>query len=233
MNNRFSIIEEHKVEGKRLGRHVEHDERSRNFQFGVIVAADQLQKVTHRRYGAILDQGDLGSCTGNAIAGAINSVPLHKKGTHTLKEPDALSLYEEATKLDAVPGEYPPDDTGSTGLAAAKAAKNAGYITIYKHAFGIQEALTALQRYPVITGVNWYEGFDEPDEHGMVEIAGQIRGGHEFVVVGFVPHVNVMEAIVIADNSWSDGWGDNGRFRFTVATWNELLNQDGDATILM
>lgn len=148
-------IEEHSIgHGGRLGRHVELDPRSR--AFAVPAAADTITKVRHRRYG-ILDQGDLGSCTGNAITGCLNTLPLHITGTHLKTEADAVRLYSEATRLDSFQGAYPPEDTGSSGLAACKAAKNEGLISGYRHAFSVEAALTALMSGPVITGVNWYE----------------------------------------------------------------------------
>jgi len=229
--NRFSIIEEHPIKGKRLGRHVEHDERSWGYRFGIIDPAS-LKTVHHRHYGGVLNQGQLGSCTGNAAAQCVNTVPLHTAGEVCLKEAQAVEIYELGTRLDSVPGEYPPDDTGSSGLAVAKACVKLGHITSYKHAMGIEEALTALQKQPVITGVVWYEGFDTPDDTGLVKIAGQIRGGHEFVVVGYEHHETINDSIVDCINSWGSAWGVNGRFRFTVRTWKKLLAMSGDVTIL-
>jgi hypothetical protein len=220
------------VDGKRLGRHVEHDPRSRGYAFK---AAEDvaLRNIVHRHYGGILDQGNLGSCTGNACAGAINTIPIHAKREHVLREPEALDLYELATAIDEFPGQYPPEDTGSSGLAVAKAAQQKGYISSYQHAFSIGDALLALMEGPIIVGVNWYEGFDAPNAHGLVEISGLVRGGHEFVIRGFHKHQRVSDSLLVADNSWGPGWGERGRFLFTVSTLNRLLNEDGDATILV
>jgi hypothetical protein len=187
---------------------------------------------TWRRYGPPFDQGNLGSCTGNAIAGCVNTVPFHKTGARLLTEQDAVGLYELATRLDSIPGSYPPEDTGSSGLAACKAAKQKGLISSYAHAFGIDHALGALQLGPVITGVPWYEGFDQPDATGMVSIAGEIRGGHEFEVhairrVGEALADTILEAV----NSWGTSWAVYGKFRFSALTWAELLSQSGDVTV--
>lgn len=224
-------LQEHHVPNKRLGRHVEHDPRSREFAFGVSVYP--LHTVHHRVYGGILSQGALGSCTGNAAAAAKNTRPLHKSGDRLLTEADAVELYQKATQLDGIPGIYPPDDTGSSGLAVAKALKQKGLIVAYRHAFSVEEALSALQVGPVITGVNWYEGFDDPDSHGLVKLSGQVRGGHEFVVVGFDHHENLDDSIVVAHNSWGANWGRFGTFRFSVRTWRTLLDEQGDVTILI
>jgi Papain family cysteine protease. len=107
-----------------------------------------------------------------------------------------------------------------------KAAKELGYITGYRHAFGLQHALEALVLAPVITGVAWYEGFDEPDANGAVTISGSVRGGHEFEVVG----IDVDARTVRACNSWGADWGDHGYFQFSWDTWDRLLHERGDVT---
>jgi len=228
-------IEEHVVIGRdgttagRLGRHIEHDPRSR--AYAIEAQAATIQHVRHRRFG-VLDQGQLGSCTGNAITGVLNTLPFHIRATHLKTEDDAVRLYSEATHLDSYPGSYPPDDTGSSGLAVCKAAKNEGLISGYQHAFSVEAALTALMAGPVITGVDWYEGFDNPDDQGRVHIAGQVRGGHEFEIIGLDPAASGwLDGWVVAVNSWGTGWGLNGRFRFTVRDWANLLDQDGDVTV--
>lgn len=227
-------------DGGPLGRHVEHDERSR--AFAVAPTAGPRNRVVHRRHGAILDQGrywdratktwiSLGSCTGNAIVGAIETDPIHRK-YERWNEDKAVRVYSRATELDGFDGTYPPDDTGSSGLAVCKAAVEFGWITRYEHAFDINQALDALQLGPVITGVNWYEGFDRPGVSGLVTIAGSIRGGHEFAVREYLPDPrDPLDSLVVADNSWSYGWGIRGRFAFTVRTWGNLLEQDGDVTV--
>ena len=215
-------LDEHAVSGRRLGRHIEHDERSRAFP---AARAPKVVSVMHTRHCAPFDQGQTGSCTGNAEAGVLMTDPLFMTG-RSLSESDAVVLYEKATHLDRIKGVYPPDDTGSSGLAVMKAAKALGYITGYQHAFGLQHALEALVLAPVITGVSWYEGFDEPDADGNVAISGSIRGGHEFEVVG----IDAEARTVRACNSWGADWGDHGYFQFSWDTWDQLLHKRGDVT---
>lgn len=224
-------IEEVPVDGKPLGRHVEHDPKSKDYAIEEDTTIT-YKTVSHMRYGSVLNQGQLGSCTGNACAGVVNTAPVHDTSKPILHEADALALYELATKLDSISGSYPPTDTGSSGLAAAKAAMEKGYITSYKHAFSIGAALTALQSRPIMVGVVWYEGFDSPNETGLVEIAGQIRGGHEFEILGFKLESDLNDSLVIAENSWGTSYGVNGRFNFTVATLQRLLEDSGDVTVL-
>src|SRR5450756_1975945 len=149
-------LPEGQVEGKRLGRHIKHDPRSLDFQAG---QAPKIISVTHQATGLPLDQGKLGSCTANALCGALDSAPDFGGGTPR-NETDAIQLYELETRLEGKP--YPPNDPGGSGLMVCKAAKQLGMITAYHHAFGIQQALQALVMRPVITGVNWYSSFDTP-----------------------------------------------------------------------
>ena len=55
----------------RLGRHVEHDPQSRAFSAGTAA----IKTVSYKRHGAAFDQGELGSCTGNAMAGVLMTEP--------------------------------------------------------------------------------------------------------------------------------------------------------------
>ena len=209
---------------KFLGRHIEHDPASRQFPAAQAAA---LKTVTHERKCAPFDQGQLGSCTGNAMAGLLMTVPYFDPNRPALNEATAVSIYEAGTKLDKIPGSYPPHDTGSSGLAVMKAAKKMGFIKAYHHAFGLQHALAALVLGPVITGVNWYEGFDNPDANGLVHVTGAVRGGHEFEVVA----IDVEKKTVTACNSWGTGWGKNGFFTFSWADWDRLLKEQGDVTV--
>jgi hypothetical protein len=80
--------------GGRLGRHVEHDPRSRKFGAAPERMSGTRDYVLHRRHGQILDQGDLGSCTGNALTGAANTDHRHRlaRGVRSARHPRDRSL---------------------------------------------------------------------------------------------------------------------------------------------
>lgn len=210
-----------------LGRIVNHDPRSLQY---LVPEAAAPRSVTWARRIPVLDQGNLGSCTGNATVGVLGSEPFWDTLTDTeqqsLNEDEAVKVYSLATQLDDIGGTYPPDDTGSSGLGAAKAAKSLGLISGYQHITSVAAAQQAIQAGPFITGVNWYEGFDAPDSNGLVAISGQIRGGHEFEVIGYDATQGMWEAV----NSWGDSFGKGGHFFFTDATFARLLSEQGDAT---
>lgn len=224
--------DEHHVKGKRLGRHIEHDPLSRMFS-----AHDKVDLSIESVLwtpGNVLDQGELGSCTGNAMGGAIACMT-----GKPITENECIELYKLATHHDRIPGEYPPDDTGSSGLAVCKAAKEMGYINAYHHAFSMRAALKALQTGPVITGFGWYDSFDEPDNTGYIEIkeGAVIRGGHEVFAYGLhiettsESHIDEDLSMVLMQNSWGKDYGQDGSFQMSVATWRRLMKEYGDVTV--
>jgi len=233
------IPEFHSPHGGRLGRHVNHDPESWNYR--VTRRGGRLVSVRHHRRVPIYDQSsivDLGSCVPHAGKGVLSTAPFRRRFT---SEHGIIETYIELTATDDIPGYYKPgdpnsQDTGSDGLSFAKLAVHKGWCASYQHAMGITDALDALQRSAEMTGVNWYEGMDTPDENGLVTIAGAVRGGHEFEVDEYLQRgtlPNIDEDLVGADNSWGTGWGLHGRFYMTVATWAQLLEQNGDVTVLV
>jgi hypothetical protein len=217
-------LEEQVLAGKRLGRHVMHDARSWDYQ---AERAPSVTSVTHQAVGLPLDQGQIGSCTANALCGALDSAPDSGSGT-PLTEADAVKLYSLETQLEGNP--YPPNDPGGSGLMVCKAAVQEGLIASYSHAFGVEHALQALVIRPVITGISWYTSFDTPDPStGVVEIASgaTVRGGHEVVA----DEIDAYNEIVWFWNSWGTGWGQGGRFAMSFATWGQLLRRQGDVTV--
>src|ERR1041385_6244557 len=154
---------EQRVAGKRLGRRVEHDERSRGFAYPK--QAWPTKSVQHHRRVPIFDQGDLGACRANAGLGCLGTEPYY--GTVAaadvmFTEDTAVELYERAPHLAHYPGHYPPEDTGSSGNAVAKALRERHLVKGWRWAFSLRACLAALAERPVIIGVNWYAGMDDP-----------------------------------------------------------------------
>jgi hypothetical protein len=167
----------------------------------------------------------LGSCTGTATAQLINTdlfAPARPKGY--LTQNDAIKLYAKATMLDDAPGTFPPDDTGSSGLAVAKAGVQMGYFSAYKHAFGFEKFCAALQASPLLIGTNWYPSMTTPSATGLVSIRGRMEGGHEWLALG----VDYERKQITGLNSWGPGWGKNGRFILSFPVMQRLLAEDGD-----
>jgi len=212
----------------RLGRHI-HLEANRM----AVPHAGPAQAVTSKTWARdipILNQGNVGSCTGNAMDGALGTTPVFQTlpSNHpALDENEALNLYSAAEVIDG-DGPYPPNDNGSTGPSVAQAAQNAGLIKGYNHYKDLNSTLQSLMNGPVIIGMNWYSSFDTPAADGTVAITADayVRGGHE--VLARV--VDVTNQMIGFDNSWGTSWGVNGSFKMSYATLTQLLSEGGDCT---
>jgi hypothetical protein len=223
-NAPWITIPETVVEGKRLGRHQALPDE-RDFAY-LAQGAPQIVSVRHQAAGLPLNQGNIGSCTAEALCGALNSSPDYAGG-HLYTQPDALALYERETADEGQP--YPANDPGGTGRAVCQAARELGWITSWQNAAGLQAALQALVLRPVITGVNWYDSFDTPMPGGQVAIAegATVRGGHEIVA----DEIDAEHYLVWFWNSWGPGFGVGGRFCMSWHCWWRLLNEGGDVTV--
>lgn len=216
----------------RLGRHVVHDSRSRDYAYQ---AADlgSLRSVRHHSNIGVLDQGQLGSCTGNAATKDITHtafwplVSTQVTKNLTKAEAYAVGVYSDATKIDDAAGTYPPTDTGSSGLAVAQVLKNRGIVTGYKHAFSLEATLTALSRQSVIIGIPWLQDMFNPDTDGFLSCTGEVAGGHEICL----DELNVEGQYVEFPNSWGVSWGIRGRAKIRWADLEALLGDQGDCTI--
>ncbi|MFF3511523.1 C1 family peptidase [Streptomyces sp. NPDC002573] len=233
----------------RLGRHVEHDPRSLRYAHGVLPQS-AIKSVEWTRRIPILDQGSLGSCTGNAgtgvlgtdsagrtastsviitAAGAAASHGLFTAGEHQLDEGFAVALYSLATILDGVSGQYPPTDTGSTGLGVGKALKALGLASGYTHAFSIAALNSALQTGPVMIGIEWLQSMFDTATDGriLLDKTSPIAGGHELELSKY----DATTGEYWVPNSWNASWGQSGWGYLTTADLTWLLSQQGDVTV--
>jgi hypothetical protein len=222
---------------RRLGRHVEHDPRSLDYSHGVLPKS-AIETVDWIRRAPIFDQGNLGSCTGNAAAGLLATDSATRAGLTSatiggsvvpVDENLAVHVYELATQLDSIKGTYPPDDTGSSGLGAAKALKKLGLATSYSHAFSLDALKSALQAGPVMVGTVWLESMFDVDAEGYVQVdrKSAVAGGHEYVVSAW----DAVKKRFRIDNSWGAAWGVNGSTWIHEADMQWLLSQQGDVTV--
>lgn len=242
-------LEQNHRPGMYLGRHVHHDPRSLNYAYGVLPKS-AIKSVDWARRTGIFDQGNLGSCTGNAgtgllatdsvgrvasatvfitAAGAAASHGLFTNASYVLDEAFAVKLYSLATILDAYAGQYPPTDTGSSGIGAAKALKALGLASSYSHAFSLSALNSALQAGPVMIGVPWYNSSFNPDSSGriLVDETSGVAGGHEIALTAYDAETDEYRI----DNSWGTSWGVNGSGFFSSSDLARLLSQHGDVTV--
>jgi hypothetical protein len=219
-----------------LGRHVQHDERSRAYPARRGVRRLGTTEWPLSDSAPLLDQGDVGRCTGWSAVNCMNTTTYYGERRkfnrgRVLGPVHGDNLYHRATELDIWPGVWPPQDTGSSGLAVAKALKEAGYISEYRHAFGIDHLLDALMLGPVLVGTTWLEDMFYPAKTGEVSVSGQPLGGHEYLC----NYVNLGRYDRLGFiNTWGR-WGKNGtgRFYIPIDKFEGLLHDDGDVTILV
>jgi endonuclease YncB( thermonuclease family) len=92
-------------------------------------------------------------------------------------------LYPLSTRLDPFPGEYPPTDTGSSGLASAKAAKQLGIGGDYFWLFDVNAVVQAVIDGDVVSvGTVWTDGMFDLDGRGFIAPTGNIAGGHQYAI---------------------------------------------------
>lgn len=182
-----------------LGRVQEHDPASRNYVHPYrLVAATELQPVTHTLAMPHLDQRDIGSCEGNTameFLGCAKAIANRRafwkaQGRHTNTYPtekEAVDCYTLATQIDAVPGAYPEQDTGTSGLGVAKALQKSGAIKDYDWTFDWGGFMSTLQTRPVMLGTVWYGSMFTHDNTGLVKVSGKAAGGHAYLAFAYRP----------------------------------------------
>jgi hypothetical protein len=225
-----AVLEQQPEARRRLGRHVIQDSRSIDWDARAVASPRPLKTTIHEFLAEPWDQGNIGSCTANAMLGCLMSAPLHDGGW-AFTEDDAVEFYREETRLDDtdIPGEYEPDDTGSSGLWSAKVAKNRSYIWQYRHAFHFSTVLHVLMDQPVSFGTSWYESMYEPDRDGFIraDFNSRLDGGHQVCLAG----LDVEREAVRVRNSWGTGWGDKGYAWLSWDDLQDLLHDGGDITV--
>jgi C1A family cysteine protease len=202
---------------------------------------------------AIYDQGQLGSCTGNAWAGLVEFLLLKQESTDFI--PSRLFIYYNERVLENDTAQ----DAGAAISDGANVVSNEGCpnetlwpydITAYpeqppqnvyqdglKHfAFVVQQVqqdLTSMKEVvasglPIVVGFTVYQSFesDQVTETGIVPMPGhheKVVGGHAVVVVGY----DDSQSRFIVRNSWGTQWGLQGYFLMPYAyLTNHRLSSD-------
>jgi len=212
----------------RLGRQIVHDPRSRRFAAAPRTTTAKRQNRSHRIWDPHPNPNQvIGNCTGVAECVMGNSAGNRHKGV-TLDMQDAVRIYSLATSLDPFDGAYPPEDTGSSGLAAAKAAVQLGIGDRYEWYFGIDAVLDGLQDHTLSVGTWWYwDMFNATSQNRLVRPTGGKAGGHQWAL--YKHDVSVSKLSIgkqrVGGICW---WGSYRYFELTVDDFAELLADDGD-----
>ncbi len=202
----------------------------------------------------VYDQGELGSCTANAIGGAYEY--MQKKAGLTDYVPSRLFIYYGEREIEHTL----PYDAGAEIRDGMKVVEKLGaphedlwpyHVTMFSHKppqaayddglmhqcikyrrVAVSEAAVKLalaQGYPVVFGFTVYESFesDEIARTGMMSTpkpSEEVLGGHAVLAVGYEHIGNRLYAIV--RNSWGKDWGAQGYFYMPMAWMCDTANAD-------
>jgi C1A family cysteine protease len=189
-------------------------------------------------FTAPYDQGKLGSCTANAIAGALEYDET-KQGLE-LGRPSRLFIYYNERDIEGTINE----DSGAMLRDGIKCINRLGYCSEESWRYDIsrfrekppsscytearqhhsleykrvpqtlRDIKTILAGgYPIVFGIAVYESFESPTttRTGVVPMPlphERMLGGHAIAMVGY----DEEKKHVICRNSWGEVWGDNGYF---------------------
>jgi len=191
----------------------------------------------------VVDQGNLGSCTGNAIAGAYEFDMMKEKITPIV--PSRLFIYYNERVLEGTVNQdagaeirdgikaianngvcaealWPYDVTkfaikpSAEAYAAAQQHKALNYYSVNLDLQSIKQALA--QGYPIVAGIQVYASFESNSvaRNGLVPMPGPNEaclGGHCIMIVGYADASHHL----ICRNSWGTNWGDHGYFYLPYA----------------
>ena len=210
---------------------------TRDYKYQLTTKAN-LNSVDLRPYCTpVEDQGSLGSCTGQAIAGAIEL--LNKRNGKPTDVSRLFIYYYERLILGTVnydSGAYIRDGIKATNHYGASLeslwphdirkykrepileAKNDALnrkVTRYERITNFDGCINALSNgYPIVVGFHVYSSFmtAKVGRTGNMPYPNvrreQLLGGHAVLLVGY----NKSRKVFIARNSWGTRWGDKGYF---------------------
>jgi C1A family cysteine protease len=223
----------------------------------LLTGASQSSVVDLRPYcSSIENQGNLGSCTGQAIAGAIEL--LHKRASRTLDVSRLFIYYYERQYIGTVnydSGAYIRDGikvcytygapveslwpyninkfrTVPPSTAMQDAAKRK--VTSYQRVADFNGVIDAVASgHPVVVGFTVYSSFESNSvaKTGVMPYPNtskeRVLGGHAVLIVGYNKNRNVF----IVRNSWGTGWGEGGYFYMPFQVIQNT-NMSGDFWII-
>ena len=215
---------------------------ARDFTYGAPLGAFPRGLPTsvdlRTKFSPVYDQGQLGSCTANAIAGAIE-FDQRKQGKKEFT-PSRLFIYyneriiegtvnqdagaqiRDGIKSVATVGAPPETDWGydiskftdkppQQAYTDAKSDLVASYTRVTQDPIQMRGCLA--QGYPFVFGFTVYESFEsqavaKTGKMLMPKTGEKVLGGHAVVAAGY----DDKNRVFIVRNSWGAGWGLKGYF---------------------
>lgn len=183
------------------------------------------------------NQGDLGSCTGNALAGAALFAEL-QAASAPVPDPSRLFIYYGERVIEGTVGQddgaqirdgakvlarsgvcsedlWPYDTTKFADRPSAPAFADAlkHRATAYNRVPREEVRQALFAGHPVVLGFTVYESFESQQvaSTGIMPMPShgeKVLGGHAVLAVGYDDHQQRYEI----RNSWGPDWGDHGHF---------------------
>src|SRR5690349_26479 len=207
----------------------------------------------------VYDQGQLGSCTANAIACAIEFDLMKQNKRYFM--PSRLFIYynerdiegtvdsdsgaqtRDGIKSVARQGDCPEDEwTYDTNKFAQKPPQKCYDDAVQHKAVRYQRVVRTLNQmkgclasgYPFVFGFTVYESFESQDvartgEVPMPAMSEKVLGGHAVLAVGYDDGTSRF----LVRNSWGPGWGMDGYFTMPYAYLTDENLADDFWTIRM
>ena len=198
------------------GRDVAVDKRDRKFRFPRLTTTRNSRTWNDTWWRG--DQGYTPSCVGFAWAHWLAAAPIRQLV-------DPMGIYMLAQFLDEWDGQ---DYEGTSVRAGAKVLRSLGMVEEYRWAWRAKDVIPVLLEIgPVVVGTDWYDGMEEPDEKGFIDLTGEVLGGHAYLLRA----VNVKKRRVQITNSWGTEWGRNGRAWLGFDDLDVLLRTEGEACL--
>ena len=226
------------------------DDRDKIANPSGLVIKDEVDPRRGNKMPAVYDQGNLGSCTANAVGAALQFDHSLDLAPEHARRPSRLDIYYGERKLEGFPAN---EDTGAYGRDGFKFAAQTGYVLERAWPYDINtfagpppadktrhkltkpyavvprdidQIKAVLSNHQTMAfGFTVYESFESSEvaNTGIVPMprAGeQTVGGHEVLAIGYL---HDMPNHVLCRNSWGTGWGLNGYF---FMPWAYLMDAD-------
>jgi len=195
------------------------------------------------------DQGELGSCTANALVGNMELLENQKK--EAFIDLSRLFVYYNERSLEGTIGQdagarirdgiktlvslgvcpesdwpYDPKQFAMKPTPTCYQEAVSRRISLYQRLAGSSDMLNCLAGgFPVVFGITIYQSFesDAVAQTGIVPMPGRdetVLGGHAVMAVGY----DLSKGRFTVRNSWGVGWGDKGYFYLPFAYIDKLAS---------
>jgi hypothetical protein len=206
---------------------VNHDDRSKAFRAVDLLRPDEVPRDRQWRSGLAYDQRTTSQCVAFTGKKMLNTSQVSRHARWWRRRLySTTDFYRGAQLNDEWDGEA---YDGTSALGLCRYLTELGILTEYRWCFGLSDVLLTVSHIGAVgIGIWWYDSMFQP-VNGRLHVAGDRAGGHETVLTGN----DVGRREVILTNSWGRGWGVKGKARLGWDDLDRLLQEDGDAFVML